>query len=177
MIEDGVQCPAYEDAVGEFSDYPEREGIRHLIRHLYATGNLLKVVLMLPHGIRTNPLLIDKVFARFYGGDLRQPGDPDQREEPDLVTDELAGIDLTIAGDIQYSEVEVRWCDLVQVVGTGEKLPRLLKTHRKKLPLNKMMHFHGVKPALSRDRIYFRMVDQQLEPFSVGRGVFLNVFS
>jgi hypothetical protein len=93
------------------------------IGHLYASLNGRKVMLMVPKGVRSKTLFVDKVNPLLYMRDLRHPIKRDSEQGFDLVLDDLPGVHpfTVIAGD--DVELHVRRRYALQISGIREKIP------------------------------------------------------
>lgn len=89
---DLLQPPPHKERPHEITEKTKRDQVMHQVRHLDATLNFPKKMLMMPKLVGPTPLLIYKIMPLFHLCDLREPAGAQPRQGPKLVFDELAGI-------------------------------------------------------------------------------------
>ena len=86
------QPPPHKKRIGQIAEDAERNHIMDQVRHLDAAFYLPEMMLMMPKRVGTPPLLVDEVMPLFHLRDLREPARAEPRQRPELIFDELTGI-------------------------------------------------------------------------------------
>ena len=81
---------------------------------------------MVPKSVGSLQLFIKKIKGFLDLADLSQPAGFDQGQELDLLSHQLTGIHFALPTE-EDLKIQIRWGDLVQVLGVREELPNLFQ--------------------------------------------------
>ena len=89
---DLLQAPPHKECIDQIAENAEGYQVMHQVRHLDATLNIPKMMLMMPKLIGTPPLLVDKIMPLLHLRVLGKPIASQPWQRPELIFDELTGI-------------------------------------------------------------------------------------
>lgn len=141
------QLVPHKQTIGKSSQDTQFHPVMHYIRHFYAPFYLAETMLVVPKGIWTILLLVDKIFVLLHLGNYRYPTQRNTQYRAHNIAYQLPRINAT-SMLLRYNlKPHIRRCNSLQVARAREEIPSGFHIYRQNLYFLQGIHFrhHATK--------------------------------